>query len=121
MNPAYIETFDIKPPNSETSLVSSPAPPAKTKTSIKLPRELFGDDLVFSHVEIRCMWQPINTAPREPLDKHGYGPSIFLLRDGQPEVGFWDNDYSNFYIEGANNMNPQPSHWMAVPEVRNDS
>lgn len=67
------------------------------------------------------MWKPINTAPREPLDKHGYGPTIFLLRDGQPQVGFWDNDYSNFYIEGADEMNPQPSHWMAVPELTNES
>ena len=63
------------------------------------------------------MWLPINTAPRTPLSKLGFGPKIFLLREGQPEIGFWDNDYSKFYMENAQSMNPQPSHWMAVPQL----
>ena len=72
-------------------------------------------------MEDRAMWLPINTAPRKPLDKNGYGPTIFLLREGQPEVGYWDRDFSNFYMEHAERMNPQPSHWMAVPELGNEN
>ena len=60
-------------------------------------------------------WTTIDTAPRKPLDKLGYGPTIFLLVDGEPAIGFWDEDFSNFFIETLDRHNPQPSHWMAIP------
>lgn len=62
-------------------------------------------------------WRTIDTAPRKPVDKNGYGPTIFLLVDGEPSTGFWDEDFSNFFIENAIHHRTQPSHWMAVPAL----
>jgi len=61
-------------------------------------------------------WRTIDTAPRTPLDKYGYGPTVFLFADGAA-TGYWDRDHSNFYMEGRDSLNPQPSHWMAIPAL----
>lgn len=62
-------------------------------------------------------WQPIDTAPRIPIDKFGYGPTIFLLIEGSPGMGFWDQDFDRWYIETEAGHHPQPSHWLAVPSL----
>lgn len=62
-------------------------------------------------------WQPIETAPRKPLDEHGYGPTIFILVGNEPAVGFWDDDFSNFYFGDFSSPKRQPSHWLPVPQL----
>lgn len=60
-------------------------------------------------------WQPIRAAPKKPLDKHGYGPTILLWVEGELAIGFWDRDFKKFFIVTVE-RHPQPSHWMPFPE-----
>ena len=59
-------------------------------------------------------WQPIETAPSKPLDRHGYGPTVLLWVEGELAIGFWDDDFGRFYIETLD-RHPQPTHWMPLP------
>lgn len=61
-------------------------------------------------------WQPIETAPCRPLDKHGYGPTILLWAADALQIGFWDDDFGNFYIE-TSDRHPKPTHWMPMPSA----
>lgn len=60
-------------------------------------------------------WQPIETAPKKPLDKNNYGPEVLLFTSCGCMRGFWDHDFGKFYIEGDDHHN-QPTHWMPLPE-----
>lgn len=61
-------------------------------------------------------WEPIESAPAGPLDEYRYGPEILLWVDGRVGIGFWDDDFNNFYVEFPwHRDHVQPSHWMPVP------
>ena len=61
-------------------------------------------------------WQPIKNAPRAPLDKYRYGPTLLLWVDDDIGVGFWDQDFDNFYIEYPETHRGEPTHWQKKPQ-----
>jgi len=60
-------------------------------------------------------WQPIETAPREPLDKYGYGPDMLLWVDSHIGYGYWDRDFDKLYVEFPEAHRGEPTHWMPMP------
>jgi hypothetical protein len=60
-------------------------------------------------------WKPISTAPRGPMDRYAYGPTILLWVDGTVGVGFWDHEFRKFCIEHPQEPAGQPTHWMPLP------
>lgn len=61
-------------------------------------------------------WRTIESAPRKPLDKQGYGPELLLWVDGQVGIGFWDRDFKNFYVEYPPEQHGMPAFWMPLPK-----
>jgi len=66
-------------------------------------------------VRASLAWRPIETAPSRPLDKNGYGPTILIWVESAVGIGFWDDDFGQFFVE-ASDRHPQPTHWRPLPE-----
>ena len=65
-------------------------------------------------------WQPIETAPRKPLDKYGYGPDILLWVDDNFGMGFWDKDFGKLYVAYPEAHRGEPTHWHPMPKSPKD-
>jgi hypothetical protein len=69
-------------------------------------------------------WQPIESAPREPLNHMGEGPTILLLgtysSNGGPETvrtGHWKAARTNAWCDTELGRCPyQPKAWMPLPK-----
>ena len=70
-------------------------------------------------------WQPIETAPRHPVEKGWMrGPLIYVQSPwGGWDIGWWDLRYSCFRMIGDDGPDDdQPEYWMPLPPpVEGDS
>ena len=71
-------------------------------------------------------WQPIETAPKEPRDKYGYGPDVLLYQthgdgfDAERTIGIgcwgvWEHGPTCWCMEAGDGW-AGPTHWMPLPE-----
>ena len=61
-------------------------------------------------------WRPIETAPRLPINKAGYGPYVLVLVGKLAWPAQRDRDFKKFYVEGGHNPMPMPEYWMPIPK-----
>ncbi len=61
-------------------------------------------------------WQPIETAPKKPLDDCRYGPRILSFNTHGHCFSFWDEDFDRFFVVDEHENHQQPTHWMPLPK-----
>lgn len=64
-------------------------------------------------------WQPIETAPKEPLRTYGrnqHGPLIlaYPVNRQVDTVEWWQTDRASNFLDGGGNA-AHPTHWMPLP------
>jgi len=68
---------------------------------------------------IEPQWQPIETAPKAPLDSLGEGPSIILFggfSGNSVRTGHWKAAKTNSWCDTLLGRTPRPpTHWMPLP------
>ena len=66
-----------------------------------------------AELEQRTKWQPIETAPKEA----GAEFLVWHKTWAYPTVACFDNLYESYYSPvGGDELYPQPTHWMPLPE-----
>ncbi len=66
---------------------------------------------ILSRLRPTAEWQPMETAPRGPLDSRGFGPTLSLLVDCGACAGYWDSDYNKFRVEYLDGRRAEPIAW----------
>lgn len=75
---------------------------------IKVGNELLGEEEVLQN-GVKFRWRTMETAPKD-------GAQIIVHDEGRVRFVQWC-DAQEFWIEGASDIIPYPTHWMPAPDL----